>query len=284
MFFPWYKYEEVELQRRNTLQIFITNRCDLSCSGCFVKKMKGSQDISVTEYTEVIEKAESKGVKQINIIGGEPLLHPDLPTFVDINNYKMLSTTIYTNGLLLDSCKDVDLYCTKIRIGVHNLQSGYKPITDLPKTDIPFDLCYMIGRDTTKIDLLESVKILEGSYDCNTFFISSIRELDNHSKDFFTDTNLTKPVLHYKELVHEFLQINESKMNIHISKRGVFESTKTLPDNKCRFANYFIGGKIIQCPFDIVNMKFQKDYFFNNSYCKQNNTCLMSKIKLRIIK
>jgi hypothetical protein len=72
-------------------------------------------------------------------------------------------------------------------------------------------------------------------------------------------------------------------MEIHISKRGVFESTKTLPDTKCRFSNQFIGGKVIQCPYDIVNMKFQTDYNFGTRDCQHNSTCLMSKIILRRI-
>lgn len=70
-------------------------------------------------------------------------------------------------------------------------------------------------------------------------------------------------------------------MEIHISKRGVFESTKSLADNKCVFANYFKGNKIIQCPYDVVNMKFQKDYEFGKRFCQHNNSCLMSKIVLK---
>ncbi|PIT88468.1 MAG: hypothetical protein COU29_01650 [Candidatus Magasanikbacteria bacterium CG10_big_fil_rev_8_21_14_0_10_36_32] len=72
-------------------------------------------------------------------------------------------------------------------------------------------------------------------------------------------------------------------MEIHVSKRGVFESTKTIAENKCRFANYFIGGQIIQCPYDVVNLKFQKDYTFNTRHCQQSNTCLMSKVVFKKI-
>ena len=88
-------------------------------------------------------------------------------------------------------------------------------------------------------------------------------------------------LLNYKELVHNFLNAYHGNMEIHISKRGVFESTKVVAENKCHFANYFIGGKIIQCPYDIINLRFQKDYEFNKRYCQHNNSCLMSKIRLR---
>ena len=107
-----------------------------------------------------------------------------------------------------------------------------------------------------------------------------MREMDNPRQEFFDDTENTPSCLQYKEIVHNFLKRYEGNLKIDISKRGVFESTKTLPDNKCRFANYFIGGKIIQCPYDVVNLKYQSDYNFGTRYCKQNNTCCMSKIKL----
>ena len=139
----------------------------------------------------------------------------------------------------------------------------------------------MVSRNTTAEELIESANYIEENYNSKVFFISSIRELDNLRKEFFDDTDLTMNLLNYKEIVHKFLQFYKGGMEIHISKRGVFESTKTLAEHKCRFANYFIGGKIIQCPYDAVNLKFQKDYQFNSRNCQQNNTCLMSKIILK---
>ena len=139
----------------------------------------------------------------------------------------------------------------------------------------------MISKKTTLNELIDCAKYAEENYDSKVFFIFSMRELDNPRKEFFDDTKNTMNVLEYKELVHDFLDRYEGDMKIHISKRGVFESTKTLADNKCRFANYFIGGQIIQCPYDVVNSEFQKDYTFESRYCKQNNSCLMSKIILK---
>ena len=88
MKFPWYKYEEQELDRRNTLQIFITNRCNLKCDGCFARNIMGDrkQDMSLKEYGEILLEFIQKGGKQINIIGGEPLLHPDIITMIELNN------------------------------------------------------------------------------------------------------------------------------------------------------------------------------------------------------
>jgi len=283
MRFDWTKYEELPLSRRNTLQIFITNRCNLRCLGCFARSvMKDDNlDISVDEYKRVINDFIDKGGKQINLLGGEPLLHPKLKDILNINREKGIKTTIYTNGNLLNEFNKEDFDRIKIRISIYSLCKSVKSACDIPKTNIPFDANFMISRDTSLKELLDCAEYVEYNHNCKVFFIFSMIELDNPRKEFFDSTANTIDSLKYKELVHEFLDLYEGNMNIHISKRGVFESTKTLPDNKCRFANYFIGGKIIQCPYDVVNLKFQKDYEFNCRHCQQNNTCMMSKIVLR---
>ncbi len=260
MRFNWDKYEELPLERRNTLQVFITNNCNLKCRGCFARNvMCNNEDISVKEYESAVKIFLEKGGKQINLLGGEPLLHPDLRKILEINKKNNIKTTIYTNGTLLDKYCKKDFENIKLRVSIYS-KRGNKGIYNIPKTDIPFDANFMISKNTTLEEMLECADFAEKNYDSRTFFIYSMRELDNERKEFFDDTPLCMPILKYKELVHKFLEKYDGKMDIHISKRGVFESTKTLPDIKCRFANYFIGGKIIQCPYDVVNLKFQKDY------------------------
>jgi len=210
------------------------------------------------------------------------LKHPHLRSLLKYNGkWKDLKTTIYTNGYFLNQYTKDDLEGVKIRISLYCETGKTKSIDTLPETDIPFDICFMVSRTTSVEELLETANYVERNYNCKVFFISSLRELDNLDQEFFDDTDLTMPVMDYKMLVHKFLEDYEGNMEIHISKRGVFESTVNLTGNKCRFANYSIGGKIIQCPYDIVNLKFQPDYEFDKRFCQHNNTCLMSKIKLK---
>ena len=139
----------------------------------------------------------------------------------------------------------------------------------------------IVESKTDITELLRCAARCEFTYNCKVFFISSIRELDNKRQEFFDDTDLTMPVIKYKELVHKFLNAYDGDMEIHISKRGVFESTVSQCGNKCKFSNYFIGGKIIQCPYDVVNEKYQDNYEFNERFCQQSNSCLMSKVIYR---
>jgi organic radical activating enzyme len=282
MNFPWHKYTEKVLSRRNTLQVFVTNSCNLACAGCFAKNVmqecKGH--ISVEEYTSAIKDFIKKGGRQVNLLGGEPLIHPKLKDLIQINNAQGLKTTIYTNGTLLDRFKTEDFCGAKLRVSIYSLE-GNKGAYNIPRTDIKFDANFMVSRRTTLDEICECAEYVEKNYDSDVFFIFSMRELDNPEQEFFYDTKDCMPNLEYKRLVHDFLSRYNGNMDIHISKRGVFESTTTLPDNQCRFANYFVGGKIIQCPYDVANLKFQPDYEFGERFCQQNNSCLMSKIVLQ---
>ncbi len=283
MKFPWHKYEELETSRRNTLQIFITNACNLKCDGCFARNVMGEKHnhMQIEEYQRVVKDFLSKGGRQINLLGGEPLLHPQLKTMLDINRQKSIKTTIYTNGYFLGKFAPEDFRDAKLRASLYCKTGGTKSADSLPKTDIPLEICYMVSKGTTLEELIGTAEQIEAEQKCGVFFISSIRELDNPGKEFFQDTERTMPVLEYKQLVHDFLDRYNGSMEIHVSKRGVFESTKTPADNRCNFANYFIGGKIIQCPYDVVNLKFQGDYSFGQRNCQQSSTCLMSKIILK---
>lgn len=281
MYFPWNKYREVPVERRATLQIFITSRCNYQCPGCFARNiMKDELDMDVGEYIKVISVAKEKGAKQINILGGEPLLHPNLIDFVNINRLSGFKTTIYTNGKNLWKYNKTAFYWAKLRVSIYQPHGAYKTLDQLSDDQFPVEMCYMVSATTTVDDLLEVINDRR----CKLLFISSIREMDNPRKEFFDDTMLSMPVLKYKELVHEFLNKYEGKKDIHVSKRGVFESTvTTAPCNQCYFANYIVGGKYVQCPYDLVNLKFQTDYEFGKRFCQQNSTCLMSKVIYRPI-
>lgn len=282
MYLPWEKYSEKEAIKKNTLQIFITNRCNLNCDGCFARNImkKNNTDMDLEEYKTVIQDFIKKGGQQINIIGGEPLLHPELKKFLNINRENKIKTTIYTNGYFLHKFKKEDFENIKLRVSLYCKSGKIKSLDNLSKFNIPIDICFMVSKYTTVDNLLKSAHDLENNYNCSVFFISSIRELDNPNKEFFEDTDITMNLIDYKKLVHEFLKKYQGNMEIHISKRGMFESTKTPAENRCRFANYFANKLIIQCPYDVVNSKFQKDYSFEKRYCQHNSTCLMSKIIL----
>jgi hypothetical protein len=234
------------------------------------------------EYRKCVTEFLEKGGQQINLLGGEPLLHLQLREILDCNRDHQIKTTIYTNGDLLGRFNPEFFRGIKLRVSIYSFDQ-IKGACSIPRCGTSFDANFMISAKTTAQELLDSAKVCEEEYGCKTFFLFNMRALDNPEKEFFTDTAETGSILYYKKLVHEFMWKYDGWMDIHVSKRGVFESTTTLPDTKCRFANQFIGGRIIQCPYDVVNCKYQDKYEFGVRSCQQNNTCLMSKVIYRRI-
>jgi MoaA/NifB/PqqE/SkfB family radical SAM enzyme len=241
------------------------------------------KDMTLVDYTRYVDRAVELGAKQINLLGGEPLLHSKLDSMCLYNAERELKTTVYTNGAYLHHFPRQYFHGAKLRVSVYRWDGPKGALTLLQNstsTMPKFDMNFMVGADTTlEKDMLLAADTAE-DLGCEVFFISSIRDLYGHG-DFFEDSSHTMPVLEYKKLVHDFLHRYAGDMDIHISKRGVFESTCSVPHNKCKFANQFIGGGIVQCPYDIVNQKWQEEYEFDSRPCQQNNTCLMSKIVLR---
>lgn len=234
--------------------------------------MSRAADISMEEYKAVVVHAKEVGAQQVNVLGGEPTLHTDLKQMLEFNCLRHLKSTVYTNGYFLDKSY-FDMDGVKYRASVYRARGPHKSLDTL-NTDKPVDICFMVSKNTSVSELLE----VANDKRCRILFISSIRELDNPRKEFFDDTENTMPVIQYKELVHSFLHLYVGGKEIHVSKRGVFESTLSIPHNRCHFTNYMPGGRVIQCPYDIVNLVYAHGVEFNNRFCRQSSTCLMSKV------
>jgi MoaA/NifB/PqqE/SkfB family radical SAM enzyme len=80
----------------------ITNRCNLSCKGCYAEafRKKDADDISADKFRSIIHEAHELGTSIILIAGGEPLLRKDLLKVT--SDYPDIIFTVFTNGLLLD--------------------------------------------------------------------------------------------------------------------------------------------------------------------------------------
>lgn len=83
-------------------QIELTNRCNLSCSGCFRHNLKrGYGDMSFTTFKQTIDLCKKLKLKEVWLHNwGEPLLHPEILKFVKYSaQYFKVGFT--SNGTLL---------------------------------------------------------------------------------------------------------------------------------------------------------------------------------------
>lgn len=276
------KWREKIAQPVNTLQLFITNRCNLRCKGCFMAHKLGPQEMSLDVYKNYVLENLRLGIEKVILLGGEPTLHNDLPKMINFNNHHGLKTTIYTNGARLGILEKTNLRNTKVRISVYGLNDSEKPLLALKKPNIPVMFTYMLRRDNIH-GLMEVVKAVEKYFGCTSFFISSIRDIAV-TQDYWKDTEETLPFGEYFEIVQNFINIYDGQMEIHISRRGIIETEATHPKvNCCRFGNIFPDGEKIICPFDISKRITADKLMFGKRHCNKNSECLLRKIVLERI-
>lgn len=83
------------------LFISITNRCNLSCKGCWVTPTAPPVDMDLETLDAIITESSAKGGAFFGILGGEPLLHAGLLDLFARHRDRYF--ILFTNGTLLDS-------------------------------------------------------------------------------------------------------------------------------------------------------------------------------------
>ncbi len=78
---------------------YVTYRCNAKCSFCDIWE-KPSPYIELENVKQNLTALKELGVKVIDFTGGEPLLHRQLPDFLELAKSMGFITTVTTNGLL----------------------------------------------------------------------------------------------------------------------------------------------------------------------------------------
>lgn len=89
------------LEEKPLLMLHITKRCNMSCKYCYEKRY-GDGEIGTAKIIEIIGEAKRLGINNISLSGGEPLLHKNLFDLVALCYRNKQTTTIYTNGTLIN--------------------------------------------------------------------------------------------------------------------------------------------------------------------------------------
>jgi MoaA/NifB/PqqE/SkfB family radical SAM enzyme len=277
------KWEEIKPLPVNTLQIFITNKCNLRCNSCFYEHQLNNSEISFDEYKKIVF-AYKPSIEKVVLMGGEPTLHNDINRMIAFNTFVGLKTTIYTNGLNLSVLEKASLLRTSIRIGIYGATKTEKPLNKVKNTDLPVTIIYMLRNDNVD-EILRTAETAEKRFNCKGFYISSIRDI-RQTNDYWKDTEETLPLDEYYEVVQEFINFyNGNIPYIHISRRGIIKPTKPSnePIAQCRFGNIFPENKKIICPLDISKESYVDELNFNKRNCNKCDECLLQKIILRNI-
>lgn len=88
--FPWY------------VNYFITSKCNLNCSYCYVDINAGPEkDPSLEQIRHTIDALYRLGTRYVCLLGGEPLLHPKFEEIVDYLLAKGMLVSVNTNGTII---------------------------------------------------------------------------------------------------------------------------------------------------------------------------------------
>lgn len=80
--------------------ISVTQRCNLSCKGCWATGIEKPQDMEPALLDKIIRECATQGVRFFGLLGGEPLLVPWLPEFM--KQHPKAYFQLFTNGRFLD--------------------------------------------------------------------------------------------------------------------------------------------------------------------------------------
>lgn len=90
-----------------TLVAELTHRCPLACPYCSnpLKLVSGSDELSIEEWTRVIDEAVGMGVMQMHLTGGEPLARADLEAIAAHARSRDVYVNLITSGVPLDRAR-----------------------------------------------------------------------------------------------------------------------------------------------------------------------------------
>lgn len=260
----------------NTLQFFITNQCNKRCNGCFYERNLGYDHVSLEDYKTYVTyyRSRVKNIKKINLLGGEPFLHPDLKKIIKFNRSEGLRTTIYTNGSKLHILENFDLTDVTIRVGILGLLKGEKSLIHVPEVNFPIDICYMINNENV-FEITAALAYARTNFKLRSFMISNIIKFDQ-TKSVWGEHPDTLTKQEYQAVASLLKKIVKPKdFKFEISKRGVIDGPNTV--KHCRFINLTPDGRMTLCPFDI-SLGITDDLSNFGRSCNKSHECCFQKI------
>lgn len=103
----------------------ITNICNMNCSFCHGHSRQ-KRRMTKDEFSLVLDKLSGVTEYVYYHLMGEPLTHPELPSFLQTAKDKGFKSVITTNGTLLKKCSAdiLEAGIHKVSISVHSFENG----------------------------------------------------------------------------------------------------------------------------------------------------------------
>lgn len=108
------------------LRLFLTSDCNLACFYCHNEgQPKGQSYMARPMIEQVVDLVRGGEVRKLIFSGGEPLIHPEVLSYIEGLSPYVRRTSLITNGLMLDPavCRDLrSAGLSKVRLGVDSFR------------------------------------------------------------------------------------------------------------------------------------------------------------------
>lgn len=245
-------------QRNNlkTLKLYISNKCNMDCTYCYVRKENTKTSLSLSECLLGVDTLlKSKGrQKTIQFLGGEPLL--EYKKVIKIMNYaashscgKQIDFIISTNGLLLDR-KKMDFFNKYDSLVIVSIDGSAKT----------HDLYRKIkGSDQSSFDII-------------TGNIRNIKEGRERlmASYVFTPKTINEALANVKNLVRIGFRMIDFQLDVNtvIDIQCLGDLRKFLNNFKKYYLEIFREGKMEQM-FSVpaINSLVREEFSFSSMWC-----------------
>ena len=207
------------------LRISVTTNCQLNCIFCHREGINNHwQDINISMdfFTKIISSFKELGGKEINLTGGEPLLHPQIQELIEVAYNPDWKLALCTNGQYLDKIFNKINKINQIKLSVHTIDNdmGRKIIGE------NWDFCEIqnnileaiklggnitINHTYTKQNSSCFEELVEKVFKWGTnFLVCDLMETQwsNNKKIGYIDTDLTESVLLKYSTFHRSIEDN----------------------------------------------------------------------------
>ena len=184
------------------LTVAITALCNLRCIGCrYGRDYMPKAQLAPEVVCDLLSDAAAVGFPIVRLYGGEPLLHPQLPLFIQHAIRVGIKPAITTNGILLQK-RAADLYAAGLRvitIGYYGFGENYDQyvsrngaflqlersivsVRDRYGMTVDLQINFLLTRQTCSVDLLRQAWSFARRY--RLFFQP---DLVHYSLPYFTE-------------------------------------------------------------------------------------------------
>lgn len=133
----------------SSIDVFITYRCGLRCSHCFVgENLNLKLDMDFDLFTKLVNTAHQWNTTELTFLGGEPTLYPQFLTALELAQQAGYNTRIVTNGQQSYSsflenftgtqrpfiCFSIDGSCPQVHDGIRGQGSFHRLLDNIYRT------------------------------------------------------------------------------------------------------------------------------------------------------